>query len=215
MYYVAVAEDIVVASLVIAAEGSVEVGPRDKGDEPNVVAPLHKLYDGLGCGKVKALGHAYTKLPRTLVVERGDNMAKLLIDRAIIIPMSRKGDYLISTIHAAKIRIYIEEDCVSSDKICSYGGGCYRFMGQLWREVCYSIEWILKHFTTMKNSSLCLLSALGGAVVGAVVAMLVTPQSGSELRSKIRTAVDEAAERMRHHKENCTCGQEGCECDDK
>lgn len=52
-------------------------------------------------------------------------------------------------------------------------------------------------------------------MVGAVVAMLVTPQSGSELRSKIRTAVDETAERMRHHKENCTCGQEGCECDDK
>lgn len=52
-------------------------------------------------------------------------------------------------------------------------------------------------------------------MVGAVVAMLVTPQSGRELRSKIRMAVDEAAERMRHHRGGCTCGEEGCDCDEK
>lgn len=52
-------------------------------------------------------------------------------------------------------------------------------------------------------------------MVGAVVAMLVTPQSGRELRSKIRTAVDEAAERMHHHRGGCTCGEEGCDCDEK
>ena len=52
-------------------------------------------------------------------------------------------------------------------------------------------------------------------MVGAVVAMLVTPQSGRELRSKIRTAVDEAAERMRHHGDRCTCGEEGCDCDEQ
>ncbi len=66
----------------------------------------------------------------------------------------------------------------------------------------------------MRNSSLCLLSALGGAVVGAVVAMLVTPQSGRELRSKIRTAVDEAAERMHHRRGGCSCNEEGCDCDE-
>ena len=44
----------------------------------------------------------------------------------------------------------------------------------------------------MKQSSLCLLSALGGALVGAMVAVLVTPTSGKELRHKIRDAMSEA-----------------------
>lgn len=55
----------------------------------------------------------------------------------------------------------------------------------------------------MKQSSLCLLSALGGAIVGAAVAMLVTPQSGKELRSKIRTAFNDMSERMHDHRCNC------------
>ena len=59
----------------------------------------------------------------------------------------------------------------------------------------------------MKHSSLYLLTALGGAVVGAAIAMLVTPQTGKELRGKIRSTVDGATERMRHH--YCDCGCEG------
>lgn len=60
----------------------------------------------------------------------------------------------------------------------------------------------------MKNSSLCLLSALGGAMVGAAIAMLTTPQSGKELRGKIRTAFNEAAERVRE--EACHCHDTFC-----
>ena len=56
---------------------------------------------------------------------------------------------------------------------------------------------------TMKQSSLCLLSALRGALVGAMVAVLVTPQSGKELRGKIREAFDEAAAKM--HAASCDC----------
>ena len=48
----------------------------------------------------------------------------------------------------------------------------------------------------MKKSSVCLLLALGGAVVGAAVAILVTPQSGKELRGKLRTAFNEAQHKM-------------------
>ncbi|MBO7311666.1 MAG: YtxH domain-containing protein [Alistipes sp.] len=64
----------------------------------------------------------------------------------------------------------------------------------------------------MKKGTVCLLLALGGAVVGAAVAMLVTPQSGRELRGKIRTAINEAQERMRHG--HCGCEGEGCDCDE-
>lgn len=62
----------------------------------------------------------------------------------------------------------------------------------------------LTHFV-MKHSSLCLLSALGGALVGAMVAMLVTPQSGKELRGKIREAIDDARERVCSTKDGAVC----------
>lgn len=58
----------------------------------------------------------------------------------------------------------------------------------------------------MKNSTLCLLSALGGALVGAMVTALVTPQSGKELRSKISNAMSEAKEKFMHHNGECQCG---------
>lgn len=57
----------------------------------------------------------------------------------------------------------------------------------------------------MKQSSLCLLSALGGALVGAMFAMLVTPTSGKELRHKIRDYVSDAESRLR--------ADLGCNCD--
>lgn len=44
----------------------------------------------------------------------------------------------------------------------------------------------LKLYTNMKHSANCLASFLGGALVGAVVAMLVTPKSGPEFREDIR-----------------------------
>lgn len=50
-----------------------------------------------------------------------------------------------------------------------------------------------------------MLSALGGALVGAMVAMLVTPQSGKELRGKIREAIDDARERMCSTKDGAVC----------
>ena len=59
----------------------------------------------------------------------------------------------------------------------------------------------------MKNSSFCLLSALGGALVGAAIAMLVTPQSGKELRGKIRTAINDTAERVRSGMCNCNSAE--------
>lgn len=60
----------------------------------------------------------------------------------------------------------------------------------------------------MKNSTMCLLSALGGALVGAAVAMLITPQSGKELRGKIRHAFNGMS-----GDKSCDCGGEPCDCD--
>lgn len=56
----------------------------------------------------------------------------------------------------------------------------------------------------MKSTGICsLVSFIGGVLVGSVVTMLVTPQSGPELRGKIRNYVDEEAEKLR-----CHCNEE-------
>jgi len=55
----------------------------------------------------------------------------------------------------------------------------------------------------MKNNGICsLISFLGGALVGSVVTMLVTPQSGPDLRRKISNYVEREADKIR------------CQCDD-
>ncbi len=48
---------------------------------------------------------------------------------------------------------------------------------------------------------------MGGALVGAMVAVLVTPTSGKELRHKIRDAMSEAEARMR--------ADFGCKCENE
>ena len=55
----------------------------------------------------------------------------------------------------------------------------------------------------MKQSVCTLVSFFGGMLIGSVVTMLVTPQSGAELRHKIRDYVDQEAERIR-----CHCNEE-------
>ena len=52
----------------------------------------------------------------------------------------------------------------------------------------------------MKSTGICsLVSFSGGLLVGSVAAMLTTPQSGAELRSKIRDYVEDEAEKIRCH----------------
>lgn len=66
---------------------------------------------------------------------------------------------------------------------------------------CRGVEQL--NFTTMKNTTICIISALGGAMLGAAVAMLTTPQSGKELRGKIHDVFDETARRI--HDDLCNC----------
>lgn len=63
------------------------------------------------------------------------------------------------------------------------------------------------NYTTMKNTSICIFSALGGALVGAAVAMLFTPQSGKELRHRIQDAIDDTTRRI--HDDLCRCKPSG------
>lgn len=52
----------------------------------------------------------------------------------------------------------------------------------------------------MRNSGLCIISFIGGILVGSAVTMLVTPKSGKEMRGSIRDLVNGELEKIR-----CRC----------
>lgn len=52
----------------------------------------------------------------------------------------------------------------------------------------------------MKESGLCIISFIGGILVGSAVTMFVTPKSGKEMRGSIRDLVNGELEKIR-----CRC----------
>lgn len=49
----------------------------------------------------------------------------------------------------------------------------------------------------MKNTGIIFASLLGGAAVGAALAMLFTPKSGPEMRSQLKDALGEEIDKMK------------------
>ncbi|HBX90073.1 YtxH domain-containing protein [Alistipes sp.] len=48
----------------------------------------------------------------------------------------------------------------------------------------------------MKNTGIVIASLIGGMVVGSALAMLLTPQSGPELRKQIKDFIDKQSEKV-------------------
>lgn len=67
----------------------------------------------------------------------------------------------------------------------------------------------------MKNSVNCFASFLGGALVGAAVAMLVTPKSGPEVRRDLRDIANKGSRKLKNEidKIHCDCDGLDCDCD--
>ena len=55
----------------------------------------------------------------------------------------------------------------------------------------------------MKQTGLCIVTLLGGALMGAAIAMLVTPKTGRQMRDSIRGFIEDEVEKMR-----CKCNDE-------
>ena len=53
----------------------------------------------------------------------------------------------------------------------------------------------------MKNTGTCISSLIGGMLIGSVVALLFTPKTGREMRSQIKTAVKDRADKMKNRAE--------------
>ena len=68
----------------------------------------------------------------------------------------------------------------------------------------------------MKNTGIAIVSLVGGLIIGSALTMLFTPQSGPELRRKIKEslgyAIDRIKEKLNEVEEQIE--QARCKCDD-
>lgn len=62
----------------------------------------------------------------------------------------------------------------------------------------------------MKQTSICVASLLGGMIIGSALAMLLTPQSGPELRNNLREAFDREINKVKEEIDKARC-----HCNDK
>ncbi len=49
----------------------------------------------------------------------------------------------------------------------------------------------------MKNTGIAIISLVGGLIIGSALTMLFTPQSGPELRRKIKDSIDDEIDRVK------------------
>lgn len=69
----------------------------------------------------------------------------------------------------------------------------------------------------MKNTGIVIVSLVGGLIIGSALTMLFTPQSGPELRRKIKDTLDSEIERVKSklseveeqiEEARCRCGED-------
>lgn len=69
----------------------------------------------------------------------------------------------------------------------------------------------------MKNTGIVIVSLVGGLIIGSALTMLFTPQSGPELRRKIKETLDDEIERVKNklseveqqiEETRCRCNEE-------
>lgn len=68
----------------------------------------------------------------------------------------------------------------------------------------------------MKNTGIAIVSLVGGLIIGSALTMLFTPQSGPELRSKIKESLGDEIDRMKEKLNEVEeqIEQARCKCDD-
>lgn len=61
----------------------------------------------------------------------------------------------------------------------------------------------------MKQTTICVASLLGGMIIGSALAMLLTPQSGPELRNHLRESFDREIDKVKGEieKAHCHCNE--------
>ena len=65
----------------------------------------------------------------------------------------------------------------------------------------------------MKNTGIAIVSLVGGMIIGSALTMLFTPQSGPELRQKIKDSIDDVKDKL--GKVEREIEEARCKCDEK
>jgi len=65
----------------------------------------------------------------------------------------------------------------------------------------------------MKNTGIAIVSLVGGMIIGSALTMLFTPQSGPELRQKIKDEIDKVKDKL--GKVEREIEEARCKCDEK
>ncbi len=87
----------------LRGEAAVERGPWYARLNDYVAESLHHVGEYAACCEVEALCHTDTKVARPLVVEFEDCCPKKFIVGVVVGAVARKGYYVVSHIHGAKI----------------------------------------------------------------------------------------------------------------
>ena len=66
----------------------------------------------------------------------------------------------------------------------------------------------------MKNTGIAIVSLVGGMIIGSALTMLFTPQSGPELRQKIKDSIDDEIDKVKDKVER-EIEEARCKCDEK
>lgn len=69
----------------------------------------------------------------------------------------------------------------------------------------------------MKNTGIAIVSLVGGMIIGSALTMLFTPQSGPELRRKIKDSIDDEVDMIKDKlgKVEEKIKETACKCDGK
>lgn len=165
---------------------------RNCGDQPDIGHPLPQLQHRLGGREVETHGHTAQESPETARIQ--------LPHRAM------QGVGGIAAIGAVAAE--------------SYGGpgiGDHVPKGKGLARILQNFLLNSKTLTTMKNTGIAIVSLVGGMIIGSALTMLFTPQSGPELRQKIKDSIDDEIDRVKEKlgKVEQEIEEARCKCDGK
>lgn len=143
---------------------------RNDGHEPHVGMLHTKCQDRLGRREVESYGHSRKKGAETAFEGPADGCVEHGTGRAVVGSVPGKG--------------HRRSQAGNHDpKVLFWPGLCNTFQHT-------------KQRTNMKNTGIVIASLVGGMILGSALTMLLTPQSGPELRRKIKDLVGDQLDQV-------------------
>ena len=146
---------------------------RNDGNEPDLRMPLPQEQNRLGRREVEPDGHTAQKSPEATFVKRLESREQQLASFVTIGAMAGEGD----------TGTRIEDHTIKDSALAR----------SLQEKPLNS-----KTSATMKNTGIAIVSLVGGMIIGSALTMLFTPQSGADLRRKIKDSIDDEIDRVKN-----------------